>query len=165
MKSKRTILDNIEDWFIKYLFYICIGGGLISTVAYKVGIIQNIRASLANVITFSSLIFVVLSLILTLLISLKGGPLFQRIKNDIPNITKEIYSFLNKIILASITVVIISLAIGVLPIEINDIVKLVISFIGFTMFLYMLLGVFYMLIFTTDLVVRDSTLTEKDKIE
>ena len=111
------------------------------------------------------MIFVVLSLILTLLISLKGGPLFERIGKDISKLTKEVYKFLNKIILTSAMVVLICLVIGVLPMGIGMFLKNIIAIIGFVSFWYMFFGVFYMLIFTTDLVVKDATIIEDETIK
>lgn len=156
MKARK-----LEDWFVDNVFFISLFFALICTFLYYKGYIQNVRSSLTNVITFASLIFVVLSLILTLLISLKGGPLFNKIGQDISKLTKEIYKFLNKIILTSAIVVLNCLIIGTLPENINRIIKIIISIIGFTTFWYMFFGVFYMLIFTTDLVIKDTTIVKE----
>lgn len=165
MIIKKRLLCKLEDWFIKWMFLISIVCSLICTYLYNKGFIQNIRGSLSNIITFASLIFVVLSLILTLLISLKGGPLFERIGKDISKLTKEVYKFLNKIILTSAMVVLICLVIGVLPMGIGMFLKNIIAIIGFVSFWYMFFGVFYMLIFTTDLVVKDATIIEDETIK
>ncbi len=165
MKVGNKKLSKLEDLFVMKLFYICFFFALVCTFLYYKGYIQNVRGSLTNVITFASLIFVVLSLILTLLISLKNGPLFNRIGSDISKLTKEVYKFLNKIILTSAIVVLICLVIGTLPININRIIKIMFSILGFTTFWYMFFGVFYMLIFTTDLVVKDTTIIEEKSVK
>lgn len=165
MKKVKKVLERVEDIFLKYLLLICIVLSIFSTFAYRFDFINNIRGTMGNVIMFASIIFVVISFILTLMISLKESLLFDRIRNKFPLITKGIYKFLNKIILASILVVILALLITVLPLNLNIYFKIFISLVGFTMFWYMILGAVYMLKFTTDMVVKDNNLQKTNKIQ
>lgn len=158
-------LESLEDVFLKYLFVICMIISVVSTLIYSYDYIKNIRLTMPNIIMFSSIIFVVISFILTLLISLKESLLFDRIKNNFPLVTKKIYKFINKIILSSIFVVMLALVVTILPSNLNKYLKYIISFIGFTMFWYMILGAIYMLKFTTDMVVKDNNLKKTEKIQ
>lgn len=160
----KKILEKIEDLFLQYLWLISIVASIISTLAYYFGYIKNIRLTMPNVIMLASIIFVVISFILTLLISLKESLLFERIRNKFPNITKNIYKFLNKVIMSSIFVVLWALLITILPTVTQSFFRLLIAFIGFIMFWYMILGAIYMLKFTTDMVVKNDKLQKKDKL-
>lgn len=165
MKENNKIFGNVEDIFLKYLLVICVVLAAFSTYGYYVGYIQNVRGTMPNIIMFASIMFVVISLILTLLISLKESLLFDRIRKNFPLVTKDIFKFLNKIILSSIFVVIWAIFVTVLPLNLNIYFKVAISLIGCTMFWYMILGSVYMLIFTTDMVVKDDKLEKTKKMQ
>ncbi|MFL0194833.1 hypothetical protein ACJDU8_04485 [Clostridium sp. WILCCON 0269] len=165
MKKINKIFEKFEDIFLRYLLIICIVISIFSTFAYYFGFIKNVRGTMPNVIMFASIIFVVISLILTLLISLKGSLLFDRIRNKFPLVTKSVYKFLNKIILSSMVVVVLALFITVLPLNLNKYFKVFISLIGFIMFWYMILGAVYMLKFTTDMVVKNDNLQKTNKMQ
>ncbi|WP_437629206.1 hypothetical protein [Clostridium paraputrificum] len=165
MKFIEKVSCKIEECFIKHLFLSCAPFSALCTYFYKKGMINNVRESLGDVTTFASLLFAVLSLILTLLISLKNSTLADRIGVNISKLSKEIYNFLKRIILTSILVVIICLVINVLPNSISRIYKIIVCFIGFMAFWYMTFGSIYMLIFTTDLVIKDATKTNEDSIK
>jgi hypothetical protein len=159
------ITDQIEDLFIKYLWVLCIVMSIFFAIAYNFGYIKNLRSTMPNVIMFSSIIFVVISFILTLLISLEESLLFKRIKDNFPNVTNDIYLFLNRIIFSSIFVVLLALFITVLPANVNGILKIIILLIGFASFWYMVFGAMYMLKYTTDMVLRNANLKKTKKIQ
>lgn len=160
----ETFTEKLEELFIKYLLLFCMVIAIGLTFAYANNWIQNIKGTLSDIITFASLIFAVLGLILTLLISIKDGKLFKNINENFPRLTNEILVFLTKIILISIFVVLICLLISVLPKYIPKNIKLIICYIGFTSFFYMFLGAAYMMVFTTNLVIKDMTKTKKERM-
>lgn len=165
MKFIEKVSCKIEDCFIKHLFWFCTPFSALCTYFYIKGMINNVRESLGDVTTFASLIFAVLSLILTLLISLKNSTLVEKIGVNISKLTEEIYKLLNRIILTSILVVIICLVISVLPNSISRVYKIIICLTGFMAFWYMTFGSIYMLIFTTDLAIKDAINTKDESIK
>lgn len=165
MKFIEKVSCKIEECFIEHLFWWCIPFSILCTCFYIIGMINNIREALGDVATFSSLIFAVLSLILTLLISLKNSTLVEKIGVNISKLTKKIYKLLKRIILTSILVIIICLVIRVLPNSISRIYKIIICLIGFISFWYMTFGSIYMLIFTTDLAIKDAINAKEDSIK
>jgi len=90
----EKIKEKIEDLFIAYLWVLCLIMAILFAIAYNFGYIKNLRSTMPNVIMFSSIIFVVITFILTLLISLKESLLFKRMKDNFPKVTDEIYKFL-----------------------------------------------------------------------
>lgn len=158
MNSKKY---NLEDILIKYLWIILIPFSAIFTYLYSLGIIKNISGVMSDVIVFASIIFAVIGLILTLLISLRESPLFERLKKYFPYIQNEIYKFTNKILFSTIGVVIMALIVKTISIR-NFYYEISVSFIGLLLFMYMLIGTAYLLKFSTDMVIRNLDL-ENDK--
>ena len=165
MKFIEKVSIKIEEYFIEHLFISCIPFSILCTHFYMKEMIINIRDSLGDVATFSSLLFTVLSLILTLLVSLKDSTLVEKIGINISKLTEETYKLLKRIILTSILVVILCLVIKVLPTSLFREYKMIICFIGFMAFWYMTFGSIYMLIFTTDLAIKDAIKTKEKPIK
>lgn len=161
----EKIKEKIEDLFIGYLWVMCLIMAILFAIAYNFGYIKNLRSTMPNVIMFSSIIFVVITFILTLLISLKESLLFKRMKDNFPKVTDEIYKFVNRIIFSSIFVVLLALFITILPANINVVLKIIILLGGFTSFWYMVFGAMYMLKYTTDMVLKDQRLKKTEKIQ
>jgi hypothetical protein len=163
-ESVKKIFAFIEDAFLKYLWFISVILSILSSIGYMKGYINNIRTTMSNVITFAFIIIVVISLILTLLTSLKESMLFIRIKKMFPIVNKSIYIFLNKIITSAIMIVLICIGITILQNGLNTNIKVLISLIGFSLFYYMILGASYMLKYTIDMIVKDDTTKKPDKL-
>lgn len=133
-------LSNIQDFFAsnilrilehRVLLSFVFSGGV--TFLYTKGYIVNIRDTLSQVISFSSIMLAVVSLVFTIIISVKDGNLYQTLKELFDNAIEELHKILKESILFSILVVFYSLSI--LSININSFVtKCIIGSIGLFLF-------------------------------
>jgi len=159
MKLKNAYWEDIT---IKYLWVFLLPISAFFTYLYYLGVIKNIRGVMSDVIVFASIIFAVIGMILSLLISLRESPLFERIKKYFPNIQNEIYKFTNKILFSTIGVVIIAFIVKTVSIN-NFYYNIIVSFVGFLLFMHMLIGTVYLLKFSTDMVIRNVDLDNNKK--
>lgn len=152
LKKGGEILENL---FVRYMWLIAVVSSIIITSLYHVRILHNVRDTMSDIITFSSVIFVVLSIILTFLLTLKESRLFKRIKRYFPGINTKLYKLFIKVIYMTVFVLIIALIIIVIDFGNVVFIKVLISLIGSGCFVYMIIGTLYLLRYTADMVINE----------
>jgi hypothetical protein len=113
--GNKTIGDSIEDLWEKYSVIISILFGIITGVCYYFGLIEKIRTTIGNVITFASIVIGVNGVFLTLLITLQESPAFERLRNFFPTFQTKLYISLRTQISYGLVVVTLSIIISILP--------------------------------------------------
>jgi predicted ABC-type exoprotein transport system permease subunit len=87
------------------------------TYFYAIGLIKNIKTTLPQIISFASIMLAVLSLVFSIIISIKDGKMYQILKEYLGDAIQELHKILKECIVFSILVVLYSLTL--LSIEIS----------------------------------------------
>lgn len=167
-KIKESINNNIklliriiEDLWVKYSIVICIVLALIFATTHYLGFLINVRELVDSIINFSSIVIGVTGVFLTLIVTLKESPVFERLKKYFPIINKTLYFSLRNQIFYGLVVVIISILINSLPASPYRFLSSIGVGIWFFFFWKLTLGSFYTVKLITDLVVRNFDDTER----
>lgn len=165
MKEKiKHLLIVIEKIWEKHSIVICIILGLITGVLYYFNLISNIRNTLGNVITFSSIVIGVNGVFLTLIITLQESPAFKRLRDIMPSFQKRLYISLRSQIQFGLLSVIISIFISLLPTSPHKTLSAIGVAVFFVVFWLMTLGSFYTVKLVTDIIVKNFNIpTRKER--
>lgn len=155
ISNTKKLLEKIEDFWIKRSIMVCVIFGILSGTAHYYGLISNIRSLTSNVVTFASIVIGVTGVFLTLLITLKESPVFERLKLFFPQIQVQLYINLRNQINYGLIVVILSIVIYVLPPSPNKLLASIGVGIWSYFFWTMSLGSFYSVKLVTDLIIRN----------
>jgi hypothetical protein len=156
MKDKiENLLLVVEKVWEKHSVVICIILGLITGILYYFNLLSNIRNTVGNVITFSSIVIGVNGVFLTLLITLQESPAFKRLKEIMPSFQTRLYLNLRTQIQFGLLTVIISIVISLLPYSPHKAFSAVGVSIFFIVFWLMTLGSFYTVKLVTDIIVKN----------
>lgn len=153
-KLNRTV-ELLEDIWVKFATVICFIFASIFTLLHYFGMIQNIRSVVDSVINFSSIVIGVTGVFLTLIVTLKESPVFERLKQHFPIINKLLYTSLRNQIFYGLIVVILSIFIISLPSSPYRYLSSIGIGIWFYFFFRLTLGSFYTVKLITDLVVKN----------
>ncbi|WP_234032878.1 hypothetical protein [Paenibacillus faecalis] len=151
----EKIFEKIEDLWIKYSIFICIGLGILSGVLHYFGFLTNVRTLAGNVVNFASIVVGVTGVFLTLVITLQESPAFSRLKEFFPAFQKSLYLGLKSQISYGLLVVILSIVITALPPAPFKILASIGVCIWFFFFWKMSLGAFYIVKLITDIIVKN----------
>ncbi|WP_099157257.1 hypothetical protein [Virgibacillus ndiopensis] len=151
----EKFLDKLEVIWEKYSLIICIVLGLVTASFYYFYLIDGIRNTVSNVITFSSIVIGVNGVFLTLLITLQESPAFARLKHVMPSFQSRLYISLRKLIHHGLIVVTISIIITLLPPSPGRIYSAIGVGIWFYFFWSMTIGSFYSVKLVTDIIVKN----------
>jgi len=151
--------EYLEDFLCRHSKLISLISGGIFTVLYLKGFFINIQNAMTNVITFSSIMFGIIGLILSLYSYLEGTKLWERKDKFFSKLDASIDDMLKRSLKYNILVLLISMAISVAKPFKSDTIKLTICFIGVYFFINMIINTFYLLIITIDFVISNRRYT------
>ena len=122
---------------------------------YYLGFLGSIRENSGSIITYAAALLTLNGVFLTLLVTLKGSPIFERLKKVFPVLHAYLYDGLKKQVQACIYFILINLGIGI----VGEISNPIIAFIGIIVWSYFLihisLGALYSLRVVTNLAASD----------
>lgn len=150
-----NVFIKAESLWEKYTVLICIILGVLSGLAYFLGYITNIRSTVGNVITFSSIVIGVNGVFLTLVITLQESPVFERLKDIMPTFQTKLYVSLRTQIQLGLFVVSLSIFISLLPKSPSIIFSAIGVGIWSAFFWGMTIGSFYSVKLVTDIIVKN----------
>jgi magnesium-transporting ATPase (P-type) len=154
-------LNKLESLWVSYSFLICFSFALITGVLYYTGLIVNFRGMTMNVVNFASIVIGVSGVFLTLIITLKESPVFERLSAFYPTIQKDLYIYLRNQIYFSLVVVILSVIINILPPAPHELLSTLGVLIWFLFFWLMSFGTFYAVKLIIDLVIKNFEVPER----
>lgn len=162
MRKKEKLKEFIEKYLYKLeslwvsnSFLICFSFALITGAFYYNGLIVNFRYMTMNVVNFASIVIGVSGVFLTLIITLKESPVFERLSTFFPTIQKDLYVYLRNQIYFGLIVVILSVVINILPPAPHEIFATLGVIIWFLFFWLMSFGTFYAVKLIIDLVIKN----------
>ncbi|WP_052749663.1 hypothetical protein [Heyndrickxia coagulans] len=155
MKNLNFISRRLEKLWIKFANLICLLLSVVVAIAHYYGLIRNIRHLMESVINFSSIVIGIMGVFLSLIITLKESPVFERLRSLFPNLQRTIYISLRNQIYYGLIVVILSIFINSLPHSPLLILASIGVCVWFFFFWKLTLGSFYTVKLITDLVVRN----------
>lgn len=109
------IVSWLEGKWERYSVQISIILSIIVGFLYYFKVIENIRSVLSDVIAFASIVVGINGVFITLVISIKLTPAFQRLRDILPNSEKRLFNLLKNQVLYGLTVVLLSIIITLLP--------------------------------------------------
>jgi len=154
-EKTQTMIRLIEDLWVKHSLVICFVLALIFAIARYLELMNNVRELVDSVINFSSIVIGVTGVFLTLIVTLKESPVFERLGKVFPKITNTLYMSLRNQIFYGLIVVILSILINTLPASPLKILSSIGVGVWFYFFWRLSLGSFYTVKLITDLVVRN----------
>lgn len=154
-EKRKDLLLVVEKVWEKHSVVICIMLGFLTGVLYYFNLLSNLRNTLGNVITFSSIVIGVNGVFLTLLITLQESPAFKRLKEIMPSFQSRLYLSLRTQIQFGLLTVIISIIISLLPNSPHKVFSAIGVTIFFIFFWLMTLGSFYTVKLVTDIIVKN----------
>jgi len=120
-------------------------------ILYYFGFLGGIRENTGSIITYAAALLTLNGVFLTLLVTLKGSPIFERLKKVFPVLHAYLYNGLKKQVQACIYFILINLGIGIA----GEISNPIFSFMGVLVWSYFLihisLGALYSLRVVTNL--------------
>lgn len=141
---------------------ICIILGVATGGLYYFNILGNIRFTISNMITFSSIVIGVNGVFLTLLITLQESPAFKRLKEIFPSFQISLFTSLKTQIQYGLIVVMLSIFISMLPNSPSIILSAIGISIYFSFFWLMTLGSFYSVKLVTDIIVKNFKIPKRN---
>lgn len=157
MKIKKVIekySGRIEDFFYEKIKLICLAISISFCILYFKGYLANIRDIMSDIITLATIIFAIISMVLSLLSKLDGSQLWKRKSEVSPNFDEEIYALLKSSLMNTVIVLIIALFISIIRTFKSKILKFFICILGTYSFAYMMIGTLYLLFTALDLTLR-----------
>lgn len=154
-KGLIIIIEKLENYWSKFSFEICFLLALVFAFGHYFGFITNVRTLVDSIINFSSIVIGVTGVFLTLIITLKESPVFERLGRFFPIINKFLYTSLRNQIFYGLIVVILSILINSLPSSPFKYLASIGVGVWFYFFWRLTLGSFYTVKLITDLVVRN----------
>ncbi|SEI91352.1 hypothetical protein SAMN04488127_0774 [Bhargavaea ginsengi] len=155
MTKREKLLGKLEGIWEGYSFRISFLMGIAMGILYYLGVLENIRSTLGNAITFSSIVIGVNGVFLTLVITLQESLAFTRLKAIMPSFQTRLYLSLRNQIQYGLVTVIISIGISVLPYSPHKFYSAIGVSVFFTFFWIMTLGSFYTVKLVTDIIVKN----------
>ncbi|ARF70585.1 hypothetical protein B7C51_19350 [Paenibacillus larvae subsp. pulvifaciens] len=163
MKKKlNKKISVVEVFWERNKVYICLVLGCITGLLYYLGILVNIRSTMSNMITFSSIVIGVNGVFLTLLITLQESPAFERLRIILPSFQTRLFTSLRSQIQYGLVVVMLSIIISMLPITKIKILSAIGVAMYFFFFWLMTFGSFYTVKLVTDIIVKNFKIPQKD---
>ncbi|MBM7634063.1 hypothetical protein [Geomicrobium sediminis] len=151
---KLAFHEKIERFWEKYQVWICLIFALLSAVLYYFSLLQDIRGTLGDVITFSSIVIGINGVFLTLVITLKESIAFERLSFLMPKFQERLYKALRDLILYGLALVTLSVIISLLPSSPSRYLSAMGVSVWFFFFWKVSIGSFYTVKLVTDIVVK-----------
>lgn len=139
MKSGENFFDKKIQVMCEYRLLVSIFVSLLTFFFYEHGLIINIREVLPHVLTFSTILIAVISLVFSVVLSIRDGNLYKFIKKQFSESIKELYGLLKSSILYCIGVVLVSLIILTTNMQNILLAKMVLCMLGSWLFSMMIL--------------------------
>lgn len=128
---------------------------------YYFGFLNNIRENTGSIITFAAGLITLNGVFLTLLVTLKGSPIFIRLKSLFPKLHDYLYYGLKKQIISCIYLILINLIISIVG-EVDNFILVVTGIVLWSYFMVdVSIGALYNLKIVTDLAIKDVDLPKK----
>jgi uncharacterized membrane protein len=156
-KFSHKIFDYWENHalIVNFLF------ALIPISMYYFGFLNNIRENTGSIITFAAGLITLNGVFLTLLVTLKGSPIFIRLKSLFPKLHDYLYYGLKKQIISCIYLILINLIISIVG-EVDNFILVVTGIVLWSYFMVdVSIGALYNLKIVTDLAIKDVDLPKK----
>lgn len=160
---RATALKKIEPLWEQYSLWICVILGVLTGVLYYFQLLVNIRQTIGNMITFSSIVIGVNGVFLTLLITLQESPAFERLREIFPTFQTSLYTGLKSQIQYGLVVVTLSIVISMLPESPNIYLSALGISIYFFFFWLMTIGSFYTVKLVTDIIVKNFNIPKRTR--
>lgn len=151
----EKLLDKLEVIWESHSILISVFFSLLTAFLYLFNLIDGIRDTVSNVITFSSIVIGVNGVFLTLLITLQESPAFSRLKHLMPSFQTRLYIGLRKLIHHGLIVVTLSIIISLLPPSPGRVYSAIGVAIWSYFFWSMTIGSFHSVKLVTDIIVKN----------
>lgn len=158
-------LKKMECFWEGHSLWICILLGILTGVLHYSHVLVNIRQTIGNMITFSSIVIGVNGIFLTLLITLQESPAFKRLRVIFPTFQTKLYIGLKSQIQYGLIVVTFSIMISMLPESPSIFLSVFGILIYFTFFWLMTLESFYTVKLVTDIIVKNFNIPTRSRRE
>jgi len=153
----RRWLERLENTWTEHSLLISALLGAFCSILYYYNYISNLRQTIANVVVFASIIVGMLGVFLTLIITLKESPVFDRMRSFFPKIEEKLFVWIRNQIWSGIFVVMLSVVISIMPNPTNRLITSSGVFIWTTIFWHICFGSFYTVKLITDLILKNVT--------
>lgn len=152
------VVPWLEEKWERHSVIISIIFSVTFSVLYFIGVIENIRYVLSDVIAFTSIVVGINGVFITLVISIKLTPAFQRLKKFLPSLEQRLFVLLKKQVMYGLTVVLLSIIIIILPYSPSRFL----SFIGVSIWAYFFISMAIGTYFTMNLIINIILANEED---